>query len=149
MSPRAGGPATGTAASVGPAAVPGSGQTAQVPGGLGIVDNAADDTDNFGRGYGAGGYGAGASPVRRTEQATGVGTGYYQGVGSNVSPSTGYGGGPGVASGGAAAAGGAAGTVGAAQAGGAGSQTAAGGPAATGKAPTSDRIVGKPSMSFV
>ncbi|KAH8101300.1 hypothetical protein BXZ70DRAFT_1007676 [Cristinia sonorae] len=41
----------------------------------------ADASDNYGRGYGAGGYGAGASDVQRREQATASGT-VYQDRGS-------------------------------------------------------------------
>ncbi|TCD69639.1 hypothetical protein EIP91_006864 [Steccherinum ochraceum] len=41
-----------------------------------LVENASGDSDNYGRGYGAGGYGAGARLARQTEQVAGQGTGY-------------------------------------------------------------------------
>lgn len=137
-----------------------------VQGNTGLVDNAADDTDNYGRGYGAGGYGAGANQLRRTEQATGVGTGYGYGgpAGPATAEATGGGPGPAVAGGNAGNTGydgggpglGAAGTAGAAGAT-AGAGAGAGhyghhdtqtGPSLatnagpTGKVSTSDRVMG-------
>ena len=84
-----GGPGA-VAATEATAGAPGSDQTLHVPGG-GVIENAADDTDNYGRGYGAGGYGAGASEMRRAEQAMGVGTGYYHGVGDPQATRAGFG----------------------------------------------------------
>lgn len=124
----------------------GSDQTLHVPGG-GVIENAADDTDNYGRGYGAGGYGAGASETRRAEQAMGVGTGYYHGVGNTARAGVGAEGGPGAIPGAGYGSGTGAGlgTAGATGATGAAADRGVGAGNvghAAGKASVSDRIVG-------